>query len=179
MFDNNIFNEFNEFRKSIESQIKIDSTSYNGEYNRFKKCPHCGTIWFKVIGCNEVKCGNRAKIEDMVYGEYKEYEISYVNNKVIINPKSISNKIKKKRNGCIGLTKKEELENLKREEEGKTIIKPLGCGRKLDWKEMEDCSEEVISKLKEISIDDYYSSLLDISENFNQETTLSTSQSLP
>ena len=46
MFDNNIYNEFNEFRKQIESTIKISSTTYNGEYNRFKKCPLCGIIWF-------------------------------------------------------------------------------------------------------------------------------------
>lgn len=31
MFDNNIFNEFNEFRKQIESQIEITSSNYNGE----------------------------------------------------------------------------------------------------------------------------------------------------
>ena len=30
MFDNNIFNEFNEFRKQIESKIQISSTTYNG-----------------------------------------------------------------------------------------------------------------------------------------------------
>ena len=37
MFDNKIFNEFDEFRKKIESQIEIKSSDYNGEYNRFKK----------------------------------------------------------------------------------------------------------------------------------------------
>ena len=50
MFDNNIFKEFNEFRKQIESQIEIKSSNYNGEYNRFKKFPHCGIIWFKIKG---------------------------------------------------------------------------------------------------------------------------------
>jgi len=179
MFDNNIFNEFNEFRKSIESQIEIESTNYNREYNRFKKCPYCGTIWFKIIGCNEVVCGNRTTIEDKISGIYKEYDVSFVNNKVLISYKNIRNKMIKKGKGKFGLTKEERIENSKREKEGKIAIKPLGCGKKLDWKEMEDCSEEVISKLKEISIDDYYSGLLDISENFKQETSLSKSQSLP
>ena len=178
MFDNNIFNEFNEFRKSIESQIEIESTSYNKEYNRFKKCPHCGIIWFKIIGCNEVVCGNRTTIEDKIIGKYKEYDVRYENNKVIISSKTIRNKIKRKGDEFISLTEEEKIENLKREKEGKIAIKPLGCGRKLNWKKMEDCTEEVISKLKEICIDDYYSSLLDISENFNQEATISTSQSL-
>ena len=179
MFDNLIFNEFDNFRKLIEKQIEVKSSNYNGEYNRFKKCPHCGIIWFKVIGCNSVVCGNRTTIEDKIRGKYKEYDVSFVNNKIIISSKNIRNKIMKKDDEFFGLTKKENIENLKREKEGKIAIKPLGCGRKLDWKEMEDCSEEVISKLKEISIDDYYSGLLDISKNFNQETTLSTSQSLP
>ncbi len=35
-FDNNVYNEFNEFRKQIESQIEIKSSNYNGEYNRLK-----------------------------------------------------------------------------------------------------------------------------------------------
>jgi len=171
MFDNNIFNEFNEFRKSIESQIEIKSTSYNREYNKFKKCPHCGTIWFKIIGCNEVVCGNRTTIKDMINGMYKEYEIRYANNKVIISSTNFNDgfdRLKKKRKAdeFVGLTKEENLENLEREKKGKIKINPLGCGRELNWNEMEDCSEEVISKLKEISIDDYHSGLLDISENF-------------
>ena len=32
---------------------------------------------------------------------------------------------------------------------------------------MEDCSNEVIEKLKEIAVDDYYSGLLKINENIN------------
>ena len=293
MFDNHIFNEFNEFRKSIESQIEVKSSDYNGEYNRFKRCPYCGIIWFKIKGCNTVVCGKRTKAEDKIIGKYKKYYISYVDNKIIIsfedlgidmNPKKkkspipitkskevksnqnnfynsnfkkINNENKtqsnkmvdkpikfnnssspyklkiednliskdnqnisnnnisknnqkmnsknqknisknfqinpktcirrsriesKKKNfydEFIGLTQKENLENVEREKEGKIKIKPFGCGRELNWTEMEDCSEEVISKLKEIAIDDYYSGLLDISEKFNKENTLLTSQSKP
>ena len=84
MFDNLIFNEFDDFRKKIESQIEIKSTNYNGEYNRFKKCPHCGIIWFKIIGCNSVVCGNRTQIEDKIIRRYKNYIVTYENNKVII-----------------------------------------------------------------------------------------------
>ena len=68
----------------------------------------------------------------------------------------------------IGLTSKEKKENEEREKNGKIKINPLGCGRQLDWKEMEDCSDEVIEKLKEISVDDYYSGLLKINENINK-----------
>jgi len=81
-FDNKIFNEFNDFRKEIESQIEIKSSNYNGEFNRFKKCPHCGIIWFKIIGCNNIVCGNRTRIMDKIIGRYKKYIVTYVNNKV-------------------------------------------------------------------------------------------------
>jgi hypothetical protein len=84
MFDNQIFNEFNEFRKSIESQIEVKSSNYNGEYNRFKKCPHCGLIWFKIKGCDSVVCGKRTKAEDKIVGKYKKYTVTYVDNKVVI-----------------------------------------------------------------------------------------------
>jgi hypothetical protein len=290
MFDNQIFNEFNEFRKSIESQIEVKSSNYNGEYNRFKKCPHCGIIWFKIKGCNTVVCGKRTKAEDKIIGKYKKYTITYVDNKIIISFEDIGRDIKKEKNinhpipiaihskeksnlnNCdnsnfkkannenktqsqkvmdnqikfdnsssqfkseisdnlksknnqkilnnnipeknrimnhknskkknimspksqnpnriratkknfydefIGLTEKENLENVEREKDGKVKIKPFGCGKELNWAEMEDCSEEVISKLKEIAIDDYYSGLLDISEKFNKENNLSKSQSIP
>ena len=224
MFDNNIFNEFNEFRKQIESQIEITSSNYNGEYNRFKKCPHCGLIWFKIKGCDTVQCGKRSKVTDKIVGRYKKYIVKYINNKIIIdfenlgsdqdiikknvnrpiehstmiNPKTKPNKVnieKKNMNKIqtkknlpltnsipkkikddeyinedefIGLTKKEKNENEEREKNGKIKINPLGCGKQLDWKEMEDVSEEVIEKLKEIAVDDYYSGLLKINDNMKK-----------
>ena len=97
MFDNLIFNEFNEFRKKIESQIEIKSTNYNGEYNRFKKCPHCGTIWFKIKVCNSVKCGNRTKVKDKIIGKYKNYTVTYVDNKVVIEYEELGEVLKKKK----------------------------------------------------------------------------------
>ena len=186
MFDNTIFNEFDEFRKKIESQIEIKSSNYNGEYNRFKKCPHCGQIWFKVIGCNSVVCGNRTKIIDRAIGRYKNYIVTYINNKVNITYKEVGENLgefKLNRNSLIynrnpldsdyydeftGLTKNEKIENEKREKNGKIKISPIGCGKELEWNEMEDCSEEVIKKLKEISVDDYYSGILNISDKFQK-----------
>ena len=285
MFDNKIFNEFNEFRKQIESKIQISSTTYNGEYNRFKKCPHCGLIWFKVKGCNTVQCGKRTKATDKIVGRYKNYIVTYEDNKVIIKSEDLgsdkdlenmmnqnmmmnnngmmnSQNMMMNNNGMmnsqnmmmnnnpmmnslnmmmnnnpmmnsqnmmmdnnpmmnslnmmmnnnpmmnnmgmmgnnmnnnnmgnqnmnqmqmgqmmqqmmmqnsmiqnddefIGLTQKEINENIKREEKGMTKINPLGCGMQLNWNEMEDCSDEVIAKLKEISVDDYHAGLYKISE---------------
>jgi hypothetical protein len=39
--------------------------NFNGEFNKFKKCPHCGLIWFKVVGCDSVQCGKRTGIKDI------------------------------------------------------------------------------------------------------------------
>ena len=321
MFDNKIFNEFNEFRKQIESKIEIKSSNYNGEYNRFKKCPHCGLIWFKIKGCDSVQCGKRSKVTDKIIGKYKKYTVKFINKKIVISSEdlgsdldiknkesrttvilnpytSINQKIqlnnnnnnhhqinsqkdqsnnnegqnelhsnqinqmnnnyienipigmnlinddnqmnipkflpmnmqmnqinnnmnkihdnnqeknninnkngnmkgnklsiisKKKKNNIhqkttllnrsnnnriyrnnenedefIGLTKKEKMENEEREKSGKVKINPLGCGRNLDWKEMEDCSDEVIEKLKEIAVDDYFSGLMKINDEIKK-----------
>ena len=45
----------------------------------------------------------------------------------------------------------------------------MGCGKEINWNEMEDCSDEVIEKLKEIAIDDYHSGLLKISDEINKK----------
>ena len=341
MFDNNLFNEFNEFRKLVESYITISSTTYNGEYNRFKKCPHCGLIWFKVIGCNSVQCGKRTKVKDKIVGRYKKYIVVYKDNKIHIqckdlgeynnnmdkmmindldnntinsnstrvntNNNTMMNNNMMNRNDNImnnmnnnlwnsnstlmnsnenmnnnlmnsnnnmninmmnnnmmnnnmnndmnnnntninmmnnnmnnnnmnnnnmnnnmmnnnmnnnnmnnnnmnniiinnnmnnmmnynlqmqmqqmnqmmplnifrpnniendneffGLTEKETNENIKRNKKGLVLIKPLGCGRELNWNEMEDCSDEVIEKLKEIAVDDYHAGILKISDEMKK-----------
>ena len=303
MFDNNVYNEFNDFRKQIESQIEVKSSNYNGEYNRFKKCPHCGIIWFKLKGCDSVQCGKRTKATDKIVGRYKKYTVNYINNKIVIhsedlgndtimmnnqmmnqmnnpmmnqmgsmnnlmnnlmmiqmnnpmmnqmnsmnnqmsnsmnnqmnnpmmnqmgnhtmnpmrnpmnnqmsnsmnnqmnNPmmnqmSSMNNQMSNSMNNPLinmmnqmnlmmsqmninqqdfniienedeftGLTKKEIIENKEREKNGKIKINPLGCGRNLDWKEMEDCSDEVIEKLKVISPDDYYSGFLKINDKIKK-----------
>ena len=230
MFDNKIFNEFDEFRKQIESKIEIKSSNYNGEYNRFKKCPHCGLIWFKIKGCDSVQCGKRCKVTDKIVGRYKKYTVKFINNKIVISsedqgsdediiknnnninirgpsiditlkgninliinenkrPEIIDNNVREEikeeeeieprerekndddinEDEFIGLTKKEKIENEEREKKGKIKIKPLGCGRELDWKEMEDCSNEVIEKLKEIAVDDYYSGLWKINDKMKKK----------
>ena len=48
----------------------------------------------------------------------------------------------------VGLTEEEKKENMNRN--GKSLIKPQGCGRNLDWTQMEDVTEEVNKRLTEI-----------------------------
>ena len=121
--------------------------------------PHCGQIWFKIKGCNKVICGRRSKIEDKIIGRYQNYEVIYKDKQIIIKEdigKNLNKKKKYSDHEFNGLTKEEENENIIREGKGMIKIKPVGCGRKLKWDEMEDYSEEVINKLKEIVVDDYF-----------------------
>ena len=172
MFDNRIFNEFDDFRKKVESEIEVKLNNYNGEYNKFKKCPHCGQIWFKIKGCNSVICGRRSNIVDKIIGRYKNYEVIYENKQIIINWDDFGEKFDKNKkysdHEFTGLTKEEENENIIREQKGMIKIKPVGCGRNLNWNEMEDCSEEVINHLKEIVVDDYFSGFLEISKKYGK-----------
>jgi hypothetical protein len=75
-FSNHIYHQFDEFRIKTEREIEINLSNYNGETNRFKQCPHCGLIWFKIVGCDgRTKCGNRDKIRDKFCGIYKDYVV--------------------------------------------------------------------------------------------------------
>ena len=79
-FSNEIYHQFNEFKEKVEEQIELNLTTYTGETNKFKKCPHCGLKWFKISGCNgSTRSGTRDKIRDKFYGIYKDYIVKYEN----------------------------------------------------------------------------------------------------
>ena len=92
-----------------------------------------------------------------------------INNDINIQEPNIRNNNEINDDEFIGLTEKETIENEIREKNGKIKINPVGCGRELNWDEMEDCSNEVIAKLKEIAVDGYYSGLLKLSNKINEE----------
>ena len=54
-----------------------------------------------------------------------------------------------------GLKKEEINKNIKLQQQGKTLIKPIGCGNWIKWNEMEDVTEEVDKILKKIPNTDY------------------------
>ena len=169
-FSNVIFNDYENLRKKVESQIEVKINNYNGEYNKFKKCPHCGQIWFKIKGCDTMKCGQRTNIRDKFFGRFKHYIVKLVNNIISIeNPKEQGDNISENDYEFIGLTKKENEENIKREKEGKKLISPVGCGNYLNWNKMEDCTKEVIEKLKKECLDDdYYSKYVEMTNNLSE-----------
>ena len=61
LFDNKIYDKFEEFKKKVESNMEIKINNYNGEFNKFKKCPHCGIILLKVKDPDSIECGKRLK----------------------------------------------------------------------------------------------------------------------
>jgi len=126
-----------------------------GEHNnRYKKCPHCGTIWFKIKGCNSMPCGNRTHLRDIFFGRFKNYVVKFIHGIFTINTLSDNSyRNTEQDTEFVILTKYEIKFNMNRN--GKSLIKPQGCGRNLDWTKMEDVTEEVIKRLTEISMDTY------------------------
>ena len=155
-FSNQIYHDFEEFRVKAEKEMEICVTNYNGETNRFKKCPFCGLIWFKITGCDgKTKCGNRDLIKDKYYGYYKNYIVKYENKQLTIINNVIEQKQKPQGREFNGLSKSEIEENNNRSMSGKHIIEPLGCGNYITWREMEDVTDKVNEILKDIPNNDY------------------------
>ena len=150
-FKNEIFSDFNGFTKLVQSNLKAETANFDNkeENNRYKKCPHCGTIWFKVKGCNSMNCGRRTKLRDIFSGRFKNYVVKFIQGSFKIDTLSnVSDTNVGEDNEFEGLTEEEKRMNMNRN--GKSLIQPQGCGRNLDWTQMEDVTEEVNKRLTEI-----------------------------
>lgn len=153
MFNNTIFNNFNEFKRKVERELETETKNFNGEFNKYKKCPNCGKIWFLVKGCPNTKCGKRSTIKDKIFGTYKNYIVSFFNGKLNISHREEGNNEIGNENTIEGLTPKEKEKN-KNRGKNKAKIKAEGCGAILKWNEMEDVTEYVKSQLKEVNDND-------------------------
>ena len=155
-FNNEIFNDFNGFTKQVQSALKAETANFdNGEHNnRYKRCPHCGTIWFKIKGCNSMPCGRRTKLRDIFFGRFKNYVVKFTHGIFNINTLSdASDKDAGQDSEFVGLTEEEKKLNMNRN--GKCLIQPQGCGRQLDWTKMEDVTDLINKRITEISMDSY------------------------
>ena len=156
-FNNEIFVDFNSFSKQVQTGLKAEFANYdNGDNNnRYKKCPHCNTIWFKVKGCNSMPCGRRTKLKDIFMGRFKNYIVKFIKGKfeVLTNEKT-----KEMDAGTdsefVGLTEEEKQFN-EGNRGGKSKIYPQGCGASLNWTQMEDVTDQINKKVTEISLDNY------------------------
>lgn len=153
-FTNEIFVEFDGFTKKVQNALKAENANYdnNQDNKRYKKCPFCGIIWFKVKGCNSMQCGRRTKLKDIFIGTFKNYIVRFFKGifRISIRENRESLDIGK---DCevFGLTEEEKQQN--RDRRGKCQIKPVGCGRNINWNEMEDVTDLINRQVKEIIVD--------------------------
>ena len=156
-FNNEIFVDFNSFSKQVQTGLKAEFANYdNGDNNnRYKKCPHCNTIWFKVKGCNSMPCGRRTKLKDIFMGRFKNYIVKFIKGKIEV---LTNEKTKEMDAGTdsefVGLTEEEKQFN-EGNRGGKSKIYPQGCGASLNWTQMEDVTDQINKKVTEISLDNY------------------------
>lgn len=154
-FNNELYEAFNKITERFEAEMKVESENYNGDKNnRYKRCPHCGKIWFKVSGCNNVRCGNRTKRKDVFVGRFKTYFVRFDGVTFNITTLKDEKVIESKDDVSFGLTEKEKEENKSRWD--RHLIQPEGCGANLDWAKLEDVTEEVEKILKKTYADRTY-----------------------
>ena len=177
MYNNSIYNDFKEFCQKIH--IGIQSTNYKNEYNRFKKCPHCGTIWFRISGCYDVFCGKRSSSKDQIFGRFKNYIVQYANGSITITHDEVNIQNRGTDNilnseSCL-LTNDEKEKNKNLSLQHKQLIKPIGCGVKFNWDEAEDVTDSVIFEMmKDIgrNLSDYDADVLEIKKELYIKQTI-------
>ena len=171
MFNNSIFNDYDSFRKKAELELEIQQTNYNGEMNRYKRCPHCGEIWFRIKGCSGIICGRRSLLKDRIWGFFKNYIVSFSNKKLTYTTlEQNNNQLEGKDEELVGLSETEKAKNMQLKREGKQEIAPRGCGKTLNWDQMEDVTDYVNRELKSISASDYDSKVLNIRDNMEKNS---------
>lgn len=167
MFTNSIYDDINKFRMKAQKSLEIQSVNYQGELNRYKKCEKCGLIWFRVFGCNSIKCGKRSISKDRLFGVFSSFKIAIDNFcQLLITPFSTKTEENQQFNDqeIYGLTKEEEELN----KSLKTKIKYEGCGNKMDWFKMEDVTPWVLEQLKIIENTDMYNQVHEVGEKFSK-----------
>lgn len=165
-FQNAIYHKYKGFKTLAEKCLDIQSVNYSSALNRYKTCPFCGVIWFRVYGCDSITCGNRSISKDNFFGKFAKFIIKIEGKgqksrkKLQVTKKDFENFGTFKDTGVIGLTKDEVTLNLSK----KVKIQPQGCGKKMRWEEMEDVTETALQKLKTIEMTDYFNQIEEFSK---------------
>lgn len=168
-FNNEIFVDFDAFTKIVLMQLKTEVANFDNnqtDNTRYKKCPHCGIIWFKVKGCNSMPCGRRTKLRDIFFGRFKNYIVKFT--KGIFNIKIVENSSDNNAGNdgeFVGLTEEEKKLNQNRGD--KCLIKAQGCGNTLNWSTMEDVTDKVNKQLTEVFLDTYDNKVKDTINSVN------------
>ena len=162
IFQNEVFIPFNDFRDKCQKKLEIQSHSYSGngnDYNRFKECHFCKTIWFRVYGCDSIICGRRSIGKDKIFGRFAHYNIEIKENALKISKNEINNEGSYQEKEFVGLTPEELDENKKilaNPKMKKVQIQTKGCGKTVKWSDMNDVTVMVMKELQVIENSDYY-----------------------
>jgi GTP-binding protein EngB required for normal cell division len=163
-FNNELYDPFNKITERFEKEMKIESVTFNGgNDNRYKKCPNCGRIWFKIKGCNSMRCGNRTKRKDIFFGMFKTYLVKFTGEIFNITTLQENKTDEGIDSAFFGPT--EEENNLNKSRGNKHLISPEGCGSSLNWATIEDVTDKVLEELKKTYSDNTYD--LKMKENLN------------
>ena len=154
-FNNELYDPFNKITERFEKEMKIESVTFNGgNDNRYKKCPNCGRIWFKIKGCNSMRCGNRTKRKDIFFGMFKTYLVKFTGEIFNITTLQENKTDEGIDSAFFGPT--EEENNLNKSRGNKHLISPEGCGSSLNWATIEDVTDKVLEELKKTYSDNTY-----------------------
>jgi GTP-binding protein EngB required for normal cell division len=154
-FNNELYDPFNKITERFEKEMKIESVTFNGgNDNRYKKCPNCGRIWFKIKGCNSMRCGNRTKRKDIFFGMFKTYLVKFTGEIFNITTLQENKTDEGIDSAFFGPT--EEENNLNKSRGSKHLISPEGCGSSLNWATIEDVTDKVLEELKKTYSDNTY-----------------------
>ena len=154
-FNNELYEPFNKITERFEGEMKTESVNFNGENdNRYKRCPNCGRIWFKIKGCNSMKCGNRTKKKDIFFGRFKTYLVSFTGKLFNITTLKDEQVDSGQDSEFFGPTE-EEIEKNKNRGSNHQIV-PEGCGSNLNWSTLEDVTDQVTQEFKKTYADKTY-----------------------
>ena len=166
-FNNELYEPFEKITERFEGEMKVESPSFNN-CNRYKRCPNCGRIWFKVNGCNSMKCGNRTLKKDIFIGRFKNYLVKFTGKIFNIITLKDSNIDNSQDTEFFGITPEEKEKNKNRLYVHK--IEPEGCGSELNWETLEDVTDMVNAELKKTFADKTYDNKMkDQIKNLNIE----------
>lgn len=169
-FIKSITDLISKFKLKVENDLEIQCVNYKNNSNQFRQCIYCEEIWFRVYGCDSIVCGNRpgSKTDDL-NGVYHNYTINVdekrMKFKIIKNTTKIEKKIENEEGFFSRLLNNIIGSNSKSEDKNEKNIKPIGCGRQMDWLKMKDVTDKVKEELKNISTTQDYHAVHSFIEN--------------
>jgi len=117
----------NAFRSVVESyrsfaaaemdDVMFSNTGNYPDTKDYRKCPHCGLIWYRVSACPNVTCGNIEKEKDIIscFKSFFNFKFEW----------------KKGEKPIIVWTRQNKVYNFTNIENKN--CKPLGCGKQFNW----------------------------------------------